>query len=86
MSAQVEEGDHGEDDQDQGRAHGPAQLERRVAADLGGLGAAAAGPVLDQRPDQRALDDQEDHDRDVERDLVEGVDVVGVRRAARLRA
>ena len=61
------------------------ELERGVAADLGGLGAAAAAAVAHQRPDQRALDDQEDHDRDVERDLVERVDVVRVRRTARFR-
>ena len=80
---EVHEGDHGEHHEDQRRAERPAQLERRVPADLSGLGPAAARAVAHQRPDQRALHDQEDHDRHVERDLVERVDVVGVRRSAR---
>ena len=35
MSPQVDEGDGGQHHEDQRRADGPAQLERRVAADLG---------------------------------------------------
>ena len=82
---QVHERDHGEHHEDQRRAERPAELERRVSADLDGLGAAAARAVAHERPDQRALDDQEDHDRHVERDLVERVDVVGLRRSTRFR-
>ena len=80
---QVEEGHHGEDHEDRGGSDGPADLERRVAADLV-RSAAAAGAVLHERPDQRAPDEQEDHDPDVERDLVERVDVIRVLRPARL--
>ena len=72
-----------EDHEDHRGAHGPADLEVRVAVDLGG-DAALAGAELDQRVEQRALDADEDHDRDREDDLVERVDGVGVRRAARL--
>src|SRR5215208_6210040 len=66
-----------------GGSYGPADLERRIAADLVGA-AVAAGAVLDQRPDQDPPHQQEDHDPDVERDLVQRVDVVRVLRPARL--
>jgi hypothetical protein len=59
-------------------------LQARVAADLGGDGALASAE-LDERVDEPALDQDEDHQRDVEGDLVEVVDVVGVRRPARQR-
>ena len=61
----------------------PADLEAGVAVDLGGDGA-LLGPELLDRVDQRALDDDEHDRRDVEHDLVQRVDLVGVRRAARL--
>ena len=56
----------------------------RVAADLRGH-RVLAGAELHERVEQRALDADEDHDGDAEDDLVERVDVVGVRRAAGLR-
>ena len=82
-AGELDERDDGEDDEDQRGADRPADLQARVAADLGGDGALAR-PELEQRVEQRALDADEDDERDDEDDLVERVDLVGVRRAAGL--
>ncbi len=74
----------GEHDEDHGGAERPADLQARVAADLRGHRVLARAEP-DQRVEQDALDADEDDRRDREDDLVERVDVVGVRRAARLR-
>ena len=80
---QLDEGDDGDEDEDHRGADGPADLEARVAVDLGGH-APAAGLELDQEPDQRALDADEDDQRHHEDQRVELGDVVRVRRRAAL--
>ena len=84
IDAELREGDGGEHDEDQRGADRPGDLQARVAVDLRG-DAALLGAELDQRVEQRALDDHEHDDRDVEDDLVERVDLVGVRRPTRFR-
>ena len=82
--AELGERQHRERHEDHRRSDGPADLQAGVAADLRRHGALARAE-LDQRVDQRALDRHEDHERHIQRDLVEAVDLVGVRRSARLR-
>ena len=83
MLAELGEREGGQHDEDQRGADRPADLQPRVAADLGGDGALAR-PELDQRVEQRALDADEDDERDAEDELVERVDLVGIGRAAAL--
>jgi hypothetical protein len=80
---QLREGDHGERDQDDGRADGPADLQPRVAVDLNRNPALALAKAH-ERVQQRALDADEHHDRDIQRDVVEVRDLVRVWRATRL--
>jgi hypothetical protein len=82
---EVDESHEREHDDDRRGRDRPADLERRVAADLGRRWAAAAAPVAPDRPDQRPLDDQEDDDPDVEGDALERVYVVCIGRAPRIR-
>ena len=81
---QLDEGHDGEHDQDQGGGDRPADLQARVAVDLGRHGA-LLGPELDHRVQQRALDDDEHDGRDVQDDPVQRGDLVGVRRSPGLR-
>ena len=64
-------------------ADGPADLQSRVAVDLCRDGV-LLGPELEHRVDQRALDDHGHDGGDVQDDLVQRLDLVRVRRAARL--
>ena len=80
MSVELDEGHDGEDDEDHRGADRPADLQARVAVDLRRHGALAR-LELEQRLEQRALDAEEDDERDREDELVERVDVVGVGRA-----
>jgi hypothetical protein len=82
--AELGEGDHREHDEDDRGAERPGDLEAGVAADLGGDGP-LAGPELEERVEQRALDPEEHHDRDGQDELVEGVDLIGVRGPSRFR-
>ncbi len=84
MLGQLDERDHGEHHEDQRRSDGPADLEPGVAVDLG-RDSALLGPELVDRVDQRAFDDHEHDRREVQGQLVKVVDLVRVRRAARLR-
>jgi hypothetical protein len=79
--AELGEGEHGEREQDHCGADRPAALQPGVAADLRSHRPLAPAE-LDERVDEASLDQHEDHQRNHEDDLVEAVDVVGVRRAA----
>ena len=59
-------------------------ISRRVLPWIWAATRVLLGAELVQRVDERALDDHEHHRRDVQDDLVQRVDLVGVRRAARL--
>ncbi len=74
---ELDERDHREHNEDQRGPQRPADLQARVAVDLGGHGALALAE-LPERISERPLDGHEDHERDVQRDLVEAVDFVGV--------
>src|ERR1035441_8200042 len=82
--AELGEREHGQRQQDHGGGGRPADLQAGVAADLR-RDRALARAELDQRVHQAALDQDEDRQRYVERDLVEAVDVLGVGRTARQR-
>ena len=68
--------DHGHD---RAGGHGPAQLERRVARDLGRL-AAAPRPEAEQRVEEDRPDRPDHRQADEEDDLVEVVDLLRVLR------
>ena len=81
--AELDERDHREDDEDQRGAERPPDLEPRVAADLCSH-SAPSGSVADERVHEHPLDRNEDGESDVEHELVERVDLVGVGRASGL--
>ncbi len=83
MLVELDEGEGGQDDEDERGADRPADLQARVAADLG-RHEPLARAELDQRVEEGALDADEDDDRDGEDQLVERVDLVGVGRAPAL--
>ncbi len=72
----------GQGQQDHGGADGPTDLKARIAMDLGGDSALARAEA-EQGVAERSLDQHEDHERYIQRDLVEAVDLVGVGRPAR---
>jgi hypothetical protein len=79
--AELDEGDDRDDDEDQRGADGPADLQARVAADLGRHGALARAE-LEEGVDEGALDGDEHDDAQREQQLEQAVDVVGVGGAA----
>src|SRR3954469_4302376 len=79
---QEDERDHRQDHEDARGAERPADLERRVAPDLGRRRAAPAPAELDQRVDEQRLHAEEDDHPDDEGDQVERLDLDGVRRPA----
>ena len=83
MSSRIDERDDRDHDHDRGRADRPAELERRVARDLRRL-APAARAEAEQRVEQDGPDHPDHGQADEEDDLVERVDLLRVRRRARL--
>src|SRR3954463_6792360 len=81
---ELEEREGGQDHEDERGADRPADLQPRVAADLGG-DEPLARAELEQRVEEGPLDAEEDDHGDGEDQLVERVDLVGVRRAPALR-
>src|ERR1700691_47605 len=73
----------GQSQQDYRGAHSPADLKARVAVNLGCHGALARADA-EQGVAERPLDQHEDHERHIQRDLVEAVDLIGVGGPARL--
>ena len=78
-AGQLDEGDGGDEDEDHRGADRPADLEPRVAVDLG-RHAPAAGLELEHEPDQQALDPDEHDGRHDQDQQVQLGDVVRVGR------